>query len=1176
MSDKLMEHKPPTVADDDNLSLASAEEFQFSEEDAHALTAIFAMLQTFSAVDFSQYRRTTVVRRLNRRLGLNRISSIAQYQRFLEAKPDELKLLYSDLLLSFTHFFRDSYIFDALKEKVFPRLVAQRSAKSPIRIWVPGCSTGEEVYSMAIALYEFLEDTGSTATAQFFGTDLVEENIVRARSGVYTKKITEQVDERRLSRFFDTEPGGYRVTKTIREMCVFATQDITKDPPFPNIDVVSCRNVLIYFNDKFQDVVFPLFHFALKPDGYLVLGSSETISRLPQLFTPLDSRANIYQKRGASSSVLYRLPFYQASDRSRTVPSAASPDVPQKKAAENLLHRVNSTLVKTFSPPGVLVDNNLIIRQFIGQPFPFIVPNTGEASLKLAKMANEALLPDLYVSVEECRKTNETVIKQDVHFASEHASPRIDITVIPFNEDERTPSFLILFSQKDVVDRVDGDSDFAAAGQEDSLQKMKQELRVTKNHLQAIIEEKDEVNLELWAANEEVQSTNEELQSVNEEMEAAKEELESSNEELMALNEELQLKNIEISEREQQLRELFDNMTDGFASLRMIYNQESKPVDYEFVEVNEVFACRYGMTPERLAGRTVKSILPETELYWIERFAAVAETGVPDHFTSYDKDTDRHFETRLYRPKQGFCAAIFADVTETVRSQQALKNSEEKFKSYIEWSPHGIFVADENGCYVEVNEGACRITEYSSEELTGLSLFQLIHPDDSEAAKEHFTQTRLEGSASGEFRFVTKHGRQKYCQVDAVKLSESRYLGIASDRTDNHMMQQQMQQSEKMRAVGQLAGGVAHDFNNQLSGILGFSDLLVDEVNDCPNAKKYVESIIASVKRSADLTSQLLAFSRKGKYLDVTVDIHREIDEVITLFEHSIDKRIQIERFFNALNPRVKGDPTQLQNAILDLAINARDAMPQGGVLRFKTDDCNLDAAYCEAQSTPLVPGAYVSIQVEDTGVGMSEEIQSRLFEPFFTTKGQGKGVGMGLAATYGTVKNHKGAIQFASAVGSGTTFTILLPAETDQVDILETPPEVIIPPVEAHVLFVDDDDIICELAETILRSLGYQVSVCRNGAEALRFYERNWRSVDLVVLDMVMPIMTGKDAFIAMKAINPNIIVVVSSGYSVSGEAQELLEMGAADFIQKPFRKGVFAQKLSQLLLSNPSSSDS
>jgi CheY-like chemotaxis protein len=316
------------------------------------------------------------------------------------------------------------------------------------------------------------------------------------------------------------------------------------------------------------------------------------------------------------------------------------------------------------------------------------------------------------------------------------------------------------------------------------------------------------------------------------------------------------------------------------------------------------------------------------------------------------------------------------------------------------------------------------------------------------------------------------------------------------------------------------------------------------------------------------LTAQLLAFSRQGKYLSTPVDLHEIIFEVTNILGHSIDKRISIRQELNADPSTTIGDPTQLQSAVLNLALNSRDAMQTGGELVFATKVIELDETYCESNPYEMAPGMYVQVLVSDSGTGMDEGTISRIFEPFFTTKEQGKGTGMGLAAVYGTIKNHRGAIDVDSAVGRGTDFRIYLPMVTGKattgVGALSVPPTV---RGTVHVLLVEDEDMVRDVAAEMLSRLSCRVTVCRDGAQAVDLYRESWRDIDLVILDMVMPVMDGRDAFIAMREINPDIIALLASGYSLSGEAQTIIDEGVKGFIQKPFRRSELLYKISGVL---------
>jgi signal transduction histidine kinase/ActR/RegA family two-component response regulator len=379
---------------------------------------------------------------------------------------------------------------------------------------------------------------------------------------------------------------------------------------------------------------------------------------------------------------------------------------------------------------------------------------------------------------------------------------------------------------------------------------------------------------------------------------------------------------------------------------------------------------------------------------------------------------------------------------------------------------------------------------------------------------------------------------------------------IAEREVSLQRTSEQLRQSEKMQAIGQLAGGVAHDFNNQLSGIMGFAEMLAERLED-PELKKYADQILTASTRAADLTRQLLAFGRKGKYLNVPTDIHKVIGEVVDLLNRSIDKRIEIKRCLEANPSVVVADPTQLQNAILNLALNARDAMPQGGMLSFVTS-----VVFLEAQpDEELKPGRYVQISVTDTGVGMDAATKKRLFEPFFTTKEVGKGTGLGLASAYGTIKNHGGTIRVYSELGHGSTFRVYLPVLEEGAGPVVPEVAVSAPSGHGRVLLVDDEPVILEVGAAMLRRQGYEVVTCSDPREAVALYGRDWRSIDLVILDMVMPKMGGRDVFLAMREINPAVKALLASGFSINGEAQGIMNLGVMAFVSKPFRLADLAQ---------------
>jgi len=400
---------------------------------------------------------------------------------------------------------------------------------------------------------------------------------------------------------------------------------------------------------------------------------------------------------------------------------------------------------------------------------------------------------------------------------------------------------------------------------------------------------------------------------------------------------------------------------------------------------------------------------------------------------------------------------------------------------------------------------------------------------------------------------------KRYAAELEQTLIERRKVEIEQEK-----LREQLVQAQKMDAIGQLAGGIAHDFNNMLSGIIGNAELLLMSLTD-NDLRKQADDIISIGMRSAQLTSQLLAFSRKGPIQITTVNVHQIIDDVVSILRHTIKRTIDITTTFNAECYLTDGDAAQIQSALLNLAVNARDAMPNGGKLAICTRCLQLDTIRCQQISSDLSPGEYIELSITDTGIGMDSATMAHIFEPFFTTKNVGEGTGMGLSAAYGTMKSHKGAIQVASTPGRGTTFTLYLPAKAHDNSTLTdaSPDDASIGLFTSHtssptkkIIIVDDEEVVATIAARHLRSDGHEVLVFGDSSAALDFFRESHQTISLVIIDLIMPKMDGQTLYHEMKTIKPDVRVIISSGYSVNGIAQNLLNDGVEHFIQKPFKR--------------------
>ncbi len=504
---------------------------------------ILTLLLSGTGVDFAQYRQTTLLRRIQRRMVLNRTEDFDAYVNLLQKNPAELDALYQDVLIHVTSFFREPEVFEALRGNVFPELIKDRDRDNPIRIWLPGSSTGEEVYSVAISLFEFLENSPVRPSIQIFGTDVSQRVVEKARSATFGEAIESEVSPERLRSFFTRIDRGYQINKPIRDMCVFARQDVTKDPPFSKMDLISCRNVMIYFESELQHRLIPLFHYALKSGGFLLLGSAENIGGFSNLFDVIAQKSKLFRKRLDSG----HSPLVGDFTVVPTAPSPKSSRPGAQESARDVTRKADKALMDRFCPPAVVVDQNLEILQFRGAVTPYLQPASGKASLNLFNMTPPALEFELRSLIDRATRNRGDARQEGLQVEINGSTQKLSLEVIPVEGTEsQNSSFIIAFEAMPfAAPEAAHDADDP---QRLRIAELEKELVATKERLQSLIDEREVANEELRSANEEIQSSNEELQSTNEELETAKEELQSTNEELTTLNEELRHTNLELGE----------------------------------------------------------------------------------------------------------------------------------------------------------------------------------------------------------------------------------------------------------------------------------------------------------------------------------------------------------------------------------------------------------------------------------------------------------------------------------------------------------------------------------------------------------------------------------------------------------------------------------------------------
>ena len=671
--------------------------------DRSVLRGILNLLRSSTGSDFTQYKSGTIVRRIRRRMVLHKSRNLQEYAKFLASHPDEASALHEDILIHVTGFFRDAPAFEILKKKVFPEILKTRQPAAPVRIWVPGCATGEEVYSLTICLLECMKDESDSVTIQVFGTDVNEPSLEKARLGVYTSNQLKDVSPGRLKRFFVKLDRGYQIRKDIRERCVFAKQNVFQDPPFSRLDLVSCRNVLIYLGPELQNRVIPIFHYALKPTGLLLLGRAETITSHSALFKPVDRSYRIYARKPGAS----RLAFERRSaDRDAHVSrnqslSARAEEAPAKSTG------AESVLLAKHGPAAVLVNSDLEILQFSGRTSAFLDPAAGPASLSLAKMARESLVWEIRTAIHKARKTGGAVRRERIPVATNGKTRDAAIEVIPLparSGDNR--NYWVVFEdsaekQTQVVGSASAEKEAktgSLAAQRQANARTQRELEQTRARMDEIVRGQETTNEELQSANEEILSRNEELQSINEEMETAKEELQSSNEELTTLNDELEHRHSELSQ-------LNTDLTNLFISLEIPVLILGK--DLRIRRFSPAAESLFSLMPSDI-GRPVSDMRLSATIPELRNASAKAmESGKTSEHQIHDLN-GKSYSLRIhpYRVVEGrIDGAVVAlvDITALQRASDAIEDARQYAEAVIETVQESLVVLDSGLHVVSAN-----------------------------------------------------------------------------------------------------------------------------------------------------------------------------------------------------------------------------------------------------------------------------------------------------------------------------------------------------------------------------------------------------------------------------------------------------------------------------------------
>ncbi len=775
----------------------------------NAVKKLCLVLRDRTGHDFSQYKENTVVRRVERRMALHQIERAEDYLRYVEQQPGEIEALFRDLLIGVTSFFRDAEAFSALEARVLPRLFAGKAPGGVVRVWVCGCSTGEEAYSIAILLQEQVQALKQNFKVQVFATDIDRQAIEQARRGVFPASIAADIPPARLARFFAQEPDGsaYRIQKLIRDLVVFSEQDVIKDPPFSKLDLISCRNLLIYMDGNLQKKLIPLFHYALQSDGVLFLGTSESVGEYTALFEAVDRKWKIYRRRedlsGAARPALGEIIPPMREGEAQLRPS-------RSEGRANLLDVTQQALLAHYAPAAVLVNGRGEILHISGRTGQYLEPAEGDAAVNLLPMAREGLRRDLTTALHRAVARREPVRCPRIRIRVNGETITANLTVRPAGPAAGAPPDVYLVLLEEVPPGDLAPAEETAAGVADHggrIAALEQELRAKEEYLQTTLEEMETSNEEMKSTNEEMQSVNEELQSTNEELETSKEELQSVNEELATVNAELQAKVADLSRANNDMNNLLAGTGVGtlFVDMQLRIARFTPAV----TQVFNLIPSDIG----RPVAHTVSNLVDFDRL--VEDIMTVMDTLAPQEAEVRTK-TDAWYLMRIrpYRTQENViegAVLTFVDITEIKRAE-AVKRESERFIAMIHQAIAAVGQVDPEGRFVYVNDHFSKLFGYTRTELLGMGILDLAHPDDRPDDRARY---RALAGGGPDFRFekrcLRKDGSALWVEnrVSGIRDAEGRVQSMVTvliDITKWKRMEEELVAVRKPRAADLVAG----------------------------------------------------------------------------------------------------------------------------------------------------------------------------------------------------------------------------------------------------------------------------------------------------------------------------------------------------------------------------------
>ncbi|APZ92232.1 chemotaxis protein CheB [Fuerstiella marisgermanici] len=1116
---------------------------------APSMRLIFHLLHQKFGLDFSHYKSDMIARRVERRVKLSGVSDLESYADSLTEEGDEINLLYHDMLIGVTDFFRDCKVFERLQLDVIPSAVDNLHEEEEFRCWVAGTASGEEAYSLAILLAEEFSKRGIEKRIRIFASDVHEQSLAAAGRGVYSHDQLGNVTPERRERFFIERQDGFHVAPELRKMVVFTPHNVIRDAPFTRLDLITCRNLLIYFTPPTQQRVLSLFHFGLKTGGTLCLGGSESLGNLRSEFQAIDETSRIFRKDREVPSTgirgtLNRVAWTHTTD---TTPP------PDRDATRQLL-KTYDQLLKRLNCPALLVNEKREVLHVLGGAGKYLVFSDGRPTNDVLQVIHPELRSHLSLALIHLRRDKHPVTVEPVKCEINNQVTGIALTAETFESgDEEAQTVLITLQVTDISADAEVSPTLLSAAELSNVEHLERELQFTQDNLQSTIEE--------------LQSTNEELQSTNEQMTASNEELQSTNEELHSVNEELYTVNAEHQRKIDELTELNDDIdnlltTTNVHTLFLDSNLRLRRFTPRIAEL-------FNLIPQDI-GRRIDSFTHKLQDATLtEAIREVIRTEQPVHREIKDQSSQWYL-LRIFpylsRGTVEGAVVTLVDVTTLQVATEALKKSEERFDLAVRGSNAGIW----DWQNVKQEPIWCSSRMYAllgrppEQELTVSYWRELIHPEDEQlvmdALASHLErgtpfdiEYRMEHGASEEYRWFHMRGSADRFGADRVV----RMAGSFEDVTDRRLAEEGVQKAVARR--DQFLAMLSHELRNPLGAVTNATAVLASGAADESITRKALEVVRRQLNQMSRLLDDLLDVSRithgKIELRTGKVDLRHIVEQAISVVRRSLndaDLSFSVEMPTEALV--VDGDPARLEQVTVNLLTNAIKYTPAGGDIRLSLQ----------------AEGGFGVIEVQDTGVGIPRDKLQEIFSLFYqsdeTLDRSNGGMGVGLTLVMAVVELHKGKVTARSnGPGRGSTFTVTLPLSTSAQLAVAGPvarPSVAI----RQVVLVEDIDDAREMLATLLALRGLSVHEGRDGAEGLELIRKV--RPDAAIIDIGLPEMDGHE--VARRIRNDSsfddVRLVALTGYGQDADREAVRESGFDLHLVKPLNPESLDTILSEL----------